>query len=642
MAPRRKHAFMKHPVLAALFVTVVGGLFFGARSTHAQAEEPADFSLERFSPAPSREDLLDASSGVVPEHLDHDVALWGTYSLNPLVLYREGEGGRLERAGVLVGHRVGAHLVGALALFEWVQIAAEMPLVLYQGRGAPPDPADAELGDLAALGLGDLKIRPRIRILRQAEQWVNLSVAPVFTLPTARPQGAYFGDSFLTFTPELAASRSWGSMRGALNLALRLRPESEWVNLTVGHEVLWRGAFGFRLHEVDGMEFPLELGATLHGATPLATPFIHQNQNPLEVLLGATWDFFGPWQAVGALGTGLSAGFGAPDLRVVAAIRYSPRFFDKDKDGIEDHKDQCPKRPEDKDGYRDGDGCPDPDNDKDGVLDKADRCPDVPGEPDYKGCPPGDRDGDGIKDDADECPDQMEDVDGFEDENGCPDPDNDDDGTLDTADKCPVEPGPKENNGCPKPDRDKDGVPDEEDECPDLPGSAELKGCLDQDSDGIPDPQDQCPTEPETINGVDDEDGCPDKGKIRVKVTKSKVEILEKVFFDTGKDVIKARSHKLLNQVALTLKANPAIELVRIEGHTDNQGGTEFNQDLSEKRAQAVRRYLLNRGVARERLDSKGFGESKPVASNASASGREKNRRVEFRILVFEGERLGD
>jgi outer membrane protein OmpA-like peptidoglycan-associated protein len=635
---------MKHFFLVAHILMVVGTLFLGVQPAHAQATatEPADFSLERLSPAPGREDLLDASSGIVADHLDHDVGLWATYSLNPLVLYREGEDGGLDRAGVLVGHRVGAHLVGSLALFEWVQIAAELPLVLYQGRGAPPDPADATLGDLAAVGLGDLKIRPRIRILRQADQWVNLSVAPILTLPTGLPQGAYFGDSFLTFAPELALSRAWGSMRGALNLGVRLRPESELVNLSIGHELLWRGAFGFRLHDVKSMAFPLELGATLNGATPLATPFANQNQSPLELLFGGTWDFFGPWQAVGAVGTGLSAGFGAPDFRVVAAVRYSPRFFDKDKDGIADSDDRCPKRPEDKDGFRDKDGCPDPDNDKDGILDKADRCPTVPGDPDYKGCPPGDRDGDGLKDDVDECPDEMEDRDGFEDENGCPDPDNDGDGVLDVDDKCPLEKGPDELQGCPRPDRDKDGVPDDEDACPDLPGSVELQGCLDQDSDGIPDPQDQCPKEPETINGVDDEDGCPDKGKIRVKITKSKVEILEKVFFDTGKAVIKDRSHKLLNQVALTLKANPAIERVRIEGHTDNQGGTDFNQDLSERRAQAVMRYLIKRGVAGSRLESKGYGETKPVASNGSASGREKNRRVEFRILIFEGERLGD
>jgi OOP family OmpA-OmpF porin len=192
---------------------------------------------------------------------------------------------------------------------------------------------------------------------------------------------------------------------------------------------------------------------------------------------------------------------------------------DSDGDGIPDKDDKCPNEPEDRDGFQDDDGCPDPDNDADGVLDANDRCPLDPGPASNFGCPaeaPKDSDGDGIPDNLDRCPYQAEDKDGFEDEDGCPDPDNDGDGLLDTADKCPNQAGPPTNFGCPVLDRDGDGILDKDDKCPDEPedkdGFEDEDGCpdLDNDRDGIPDAQDKCPNEPEDKDGFEDEDGCPD------------------------------------------------------------------------------------------------------------------------------------
>jgi hypothetical protein len=183
--------------------------------------------------------------------------------------------------------------------------------------------------------------------------------------------------------------------------------------------------------------------------------------------------------------------------------------FDSDGDGIPNKYDLCKKEPEDKDGFEDNDGCPDPDNDKDGVCDPwvaekgqsakyatqcqgSDRCVNVPedkdGFEDHDGCPDPDNDKDGIPDKKDKCPDQAEDMDGFEDADGCPELDNDKDGVPDATDKCPNDP------------EDKDGFEDE-DGCADL----------DNDGDGIKDAVDKCPDQAENINGVDDEDGCPDK-----------------------------------------------------------------------------------------------------------------------------------
>ncbi|MED6311735.1 MAG: OmpA family protein, partial [Pseudomonadota bacterium] len=289
---------------------------------------------------------------------------------------------------------------------------------------------------------------------------------------------------------------------------------------------------------------------------------------------------------------------------------------DTDKDGIKNADDQCPSDPEDKDNFEDSDGCPDKDNDKDGILDTDDRCPNEPedkdGVKDDDGCPDLDRDGDGIEDEKDKCPTEPEDKDGFEDNDGCPDLDNDGDGIPDKGDKCPLKP------------EDKDGFEDN-DGCPDT----------DNDGDGIVDAKDKCPDQAENINQIEDEDGCPEQAVI---VTRQKIEIKQKVFFETDKAVIRSVSFDLLDQVAATLKEFSNITRVEIQGHTDNRGSAEYNQDLSERRADAVRAYLIDKGdIEPDRLVTRGFGSSQPIEGDTEEASWEKSRRVEFVILSQAG-----
>ncbi len=279
------------------------------------------------------------------------------------------------------------------------------------------------------------------------------------------------------------------------------------------------------------------------------------------------------------------------------------------------------------------------DRDGDGVPDENDACPDVPGPEEYLGCP--DRDGDGIPDHADRCPDAPEDFDGNDDQDGCPEEeDRDGDTLLDAVDQCPDIPGPAENNGCPFEDRDRDGILDSDDKCPDDPEDRDNfeddDGCPenDNDGDGILDTVDTCPILPETRNGFEDEDGCPDINPNLVVVNRQlgKIEIKQKVYFDTGKAVIKPRSFKLLNEVAEVLKSNVKM-FVMVEGHTDSRGGDSYNLRLSDRRANSVRVYLVAQGVEGTRLEAIGFGETKPIAPNETRDGRERNRRVEFTIV---------
>jgi OOP family OmpA-OmpF porin len=237
-----------------------------------------------------------------------------------------------------------------------------------------------------------------------------------------------------------------------------------------------------------------------------------------------------------------------------------------------------------------------------------------------------DRDGDGISDVDDECPDTA----GLEALHGCPDTDGD--GVKDDIDQCPNDPGPPDNHGCPYPDRDKDGVPDRDDACPDDPGPAVLRGCPDSDGDGIIDQEDICPREPGPADSPQGK-GCPRKFTlVRINREKQQIEMKEKIYFEPAKWKIIPKSFRVLNQVAQLLTDYPSMRL-SIEGHTDSNGSDDFNQKLSDNRANAVKEYLGTLGIALDRLEAVGFGESKPIASNRTARGKETNRRVEFRIV---------
>lgn len=252
---------------------------------------------------------------------------------------------------------------------------------------------------------------------------------------------------------------------------------------------------------------------------------------------------------------------------------------------------------------------------------------------------PTDRDGDGVLDGEDSCPGDPEDLDGFRDVDGCPEFDNDGDGVADGVDACRDQPedrdGVQDTDGCPDTDDDGDGVPDGQDRCPTVAGTVADAGCppTDRDRDGVADPADQCPDQPETVNGYSDEDGCPDTRPTRVEITKEQIVIKERVNFATGKATILAESFGVLDDVSQVLRDYPALK-VEIGGHTDNVGDEAVNQRLSKARADAVFEYLLTKGIPANRMLTVGYGEMSPVDTNSTDAGRLTNRRVEFKILA--------
>ena len=257
------------------------------------------------------------------------------------------------------------------------------------------------------------------------------------------------------------------------------------------------------------------------------------------------------------------------------------------------------------------------DTDKDGIPDKDDACPEVAGPKEFNGCP--DTDGDGIPDKDDACPD----VAGLKEFNGCPDTDGD--GIADKDDACPEVAGLKEFNGCP--DTDGDGVPDKDDKCPDVAGPAENGGCPwpDTDGDGVLDKDDQCVNEA----GPASNNGCPEPNDDDQKRLN---QYAKTILFDTGKASIKFESAEILSQIINVLKKFPKSRF-RIEGHTDSTGKKAKNITLSQNRADAVKIYLIQGGIASDRLESVGYGPEKPIASNKTKKGRELNRRVEINLI---------
>ncbi len=259
---------------------------------------------------------------------------------------------------------------------------------------------------------------------------------------------------------------------------------------------------------------------------------------------------------------------------------------------------------------------------------------------------PGDRDGDGYLDPDDTCPDEPENFQGFEDLDGCPDdPDTDGDGLRDSIDPCPIRAEDVDDyldaDGCPEPDNDMDGVLDIDDKCPmepeDPDGYEDADGCPDNDNDGdtVEDLRDQCPNSP----GQTEKDplGCTIKPQL-VVVTDCEVKITQQIHFAYNKATVKPESYPILDAVLEVLQKNESIKL-EIQGHTDSRGSDAYNKSLSDQRAAAVRKYLVSHGIPPDRLESKGYGEERPIVDNDTDENRALNRRVQF--IRTEGQKAG-
>jgi len=532
------------------------------------------------------------------------------YAVQPLEVHGLG----VQREFGIVDGLFGVDLTGAFAIFDWWEVGLHFPVT--QLPLSTEFISSSSLGGSAVpYGIGDLRIETRLRPLDPKKFPVGLAANLFLTLPTGTAAG-YVGRGKPGGGLRVAVSQSWSRFHFAANLGYAFYPRATIANLTTDDELTYGVGVGASIL-VDRLDVNLEFDGSL---TPGPNDkdgserFGDGVHSPLELLLSVRYKMSNGLSIHGGIGKGLTAGFGSPELRIVAGVSWAVfKPYDRDKDGLVEPEDKCPKDAEDADGFEDEDGCPDEDNDQDGLPDVDDKCPDVAedadGFEDADGCPDEDNDADSVLDVDDPCPLVPEDRDGFEDEDGCPDEDNDQDGIVDADDACPMDAETFDNW------EDEDGCPDP-----------------DNDADGILDSDDLCPDQPEVINGEKDEDGCPDD--ILAVRSNEQIVLLEKLYFASGRDRILRRSFGVLAAVAKVLTDNPDILQVRIEGHTDSKGRDSYNQQLSQRRAEAVMRRLISDGIGAGRLEATGYGESRPVADNDSDEGRERNRRVEFRILA--------
>jgi len=558
---------------AAVVATVALALAL-PRPAAAQAprDELGDFSVERFQLASDRNGLLGVEWAEGRGPLAFDVSLWLGYANDPLVV-RRGD----TRVGSLVADRTGGGLVASLAVAPWVSLGFEMPVVLAQGRDA-----DMDIGMLTTLksGSGSLRLIPKLTILDQARYGVGLAIVPAVILPTRSSPHDYLSDDTATVAPELDLSRAIGKLRLAANLGYAIRPKTRLLDLIVDDELFARLGAGYRLPRVG-------FDAMLSTAVAAKDPFGAANAGHLEALVGAHVELGKTAVVFAAAGAGLHEGFGTPDFRLLGGVRLgSPDRAvaalppppppadegDDDADGVANWRDNCRTEPEDKDGFHDADGCPDPDNDGDQVPDAVDNCRDEAGVVENHGCPGVDTDLDGIPDHLDKCPAEAEDFDSFEDNDGCPEPDNDSDGLIDGQDVCPTTSGPVDNGGCPDSDRDGDGVVDRLDNCPDTQGTQANAGCTTRQL---------------------------------VAITPTKLATSGTVEFVRA--AISPRSFKLLDNLAAVLIARPELMIEVTVPAKDAKA-----QPQAEQRAQAIVAYLVKRGVAAARLTAVGVERTEP------------------------------
>jgi len=464
---------------------------------------------------------------------------------------------------------VGAEIGGRATL------SVTLPFTLFQS-GTDPAPVGVRgVGDLQPFAINDARLDMRGTLFQTDDKkWLFGTGISVY-LPVGS-RFSYGGDGAVSTALNVAVETYVRDLIVAVNTGIHWRPTGVIGELTVGDE--WTFGVGAYMPLRDGKyrvggSIVMSTGTeTLKGQSNVeASTFFSARNTPVEWMAEGRMalDTTRQLWAGAGFGTLLHTSYGAPDLRVIAMIGYHLPIEDSSASA--------------------------PDRRMRAIRERLAR----------EG---GDADHDGIPDDIDLCPSEPEDH---------------------------LEPDPSD--GCPKPpDRDNDGIPDAFDKCPDVPedkdGIQDMDGCpeVDYDNDGVPDVSDACPREPGSPSHDPKTNGCPQFIK---RVTGStEIEILKQIQFDTGKATIKATSFPIVDEIVKLLKANPDIKRLSVEGHTDDRGALEMNNKLSQDRADSVKSYLTSHGINADRLESHGYGPSKPLESNETDAGRQKNRRVEFHI----------
>jgi hypothetical protein len=561
-----------------------------ARSARA---EDSGFALGRFEPAEAGGHWFGGETLDFRGNFRPAVGFVLDYAHQPLVATDKSG----DVVATIVEKQTLAHLGASFVLQNRLRIGVDLPLQLQAKGNTTSLGADTVAAPASSFAVGDLRLGIDDRLYGRSDGPFTAAIGLRLHLPTG-DRASYTSDGSVRVVPRFMVAGKSGSFEWTGRVDYHTRDVIAYGTTKVGSELGVVATAGVR-----AAEGKLLIGPEVFAATALADGAFANPSSPVEALLGAHYHVTPSWIIGAGAGGGITGGYGTPTYRGVLSVAWSPEPADTDGDGIHDDIDACVAVKGVESDSPCKNGCP-LDQDGDGIIDAEDACIAVAGikttDAHTNGCQ--DKDADGIVDSADACPDGK--------------------GIASNDSKA---------NGCP--DKDGDGITDANDKCPDVKGLEAFKGCPDTDGDGFEDSKDACPTQPETKNGVADDDGCPDTDKSKVSISKEQIFILEQVLFDTNKATIRKESFDLLDQVAKVFVEHPEIKRVLVEGHTDDVGKDESNMKLSDNRAKAVVAYLVKKGVEAARLDAKGFGETKPVVANDSKENRQKNRRVVFTIV---------
>ena len=498
------------------------------------------------------------------------------YAYKPLV-YRYEDGETVD----LLAHVAQLDLMGAFRAGP-VRLGVDLPVYLYeQGAGGQ------------GAGLGEVAAEVKATALDDRRFPLGLGATARVTFPSATVD-APLRTGKVGYELALVVHKEVGPVLLAANLGTRGGPRVELENLALNDAFVYRVGVG-----VDLPGDRAGLSAEAAGHVGYAAPASLGANAPAEWLLGG-WAHGGRGVIV-RLGVGgaLSPGIGTPAVRAMLGVGWEPRSpegpLDVDGDGV-GLGDACEREAEDVDAFEDGDGCPDPDNDADAVPDAQDGCPLEP-----------------------------EDADGFADTDGCPDAEIAARVTvLDAGTGRLVPVGRSTLRG----EDDEEASGDTEEVYGVAPGlwvvSATAPGYLPASL--------TFEVADEAVNielRVEHAEGS------RLIVTRGEIYLRESVRFATNSATLLPESEPLLAEVVAVLKDYPEITLLRVGGHTDAQGADDANLALSQRRADAVRAWLIARGIAAERLVAQGFGETQPIDPEDTEAARAKNRRVELTIEAW-------
>lgn len=551
-------------------------------------------ALNRFNPAPAGDRMFGVQSPYVAGDSTPHASLLIDYAGNPLVLKTLGR----VPIGAIVSDQLFLHLNVGFAFHRRVMFNLVFPIALMQA-GQNPSGGGLHFTSPDSAAIGDLRLGTRVQIVGSYGDPFQLAVGGYVWAPTGNSNdGSFVGEGVRALPQIILGGRVKERFVWSFDLGPDLRRAVTFggpAGVAQGTSVRTGAGIGVLLGESKNFQIGPEVSAGFVVVTKDDTPASRASN--LEVMLGARYRFLNNFEAGAGVGTGLTSGLGTPDFRTLGMLSYSPQINKPEAARpkvakVEVSKPEPPK-PSDTDG--------------DKIVDAEDACVDIQGvanvDPAKHGCPP----------------------------------DGDEDGVLDVDDACVTIKGvahaDKTKNGCP-PDTDEDGVVDADDACVNIKGLATndpaTNGCPgDTDGDAIRDDNDACPNEKGKPDPDPTKHGCP----VAVRVTETEIVILQQLQFETGKATIKKISDSVLDEVANALKEHPEIAKIEVQGHTDDRGTAATNKTLSQARSDSVKKALLGRGIATDRLVTKGYGQDKPIGDNKTDAGRQQNRRVQFVIL---------